>query len=109
MKVPTLASRLPQHVLTILCATDMARSMDRDYYGSIYIRTMGLANAGHSADLKQRWGHSKKQWVPLEASVADAIRTAIYSGRDTGGRLTLDIISPAPAHHMKADLSVPVL
>ena len=43
--------------------------------------------------------------VPLDASVVDAIRTAIYSGRDTGGRFTLHHISLVPAT-MTADLSV---
>ena len=66
---------------------------------------MGLANAGHRVDLKQRWGHSEKRLVPLEASVADAIRTAIYSGQDTGDKLTLHHISPVP-DTIIADLSV---
>ena len=45
--------------------------------------------------------------VPLEASVADAIRTAKNAGRDTGARLTLHHISPAPAPMKAEELSVP--
>jgi hypothetical protein len=32
-------------------------------------RAMALANAGTSVDLKNRWSHSEKRMVPLEASV----------------------------------------
>ena len=47
---------------------------------------MTLANEGNNADLKNRWSHSDKWLVPLDASVADAIRMAITSGRDTGDK-----------------------
>jgi len=36
-------------------------------------RAMALADAGTSLDLKNRWSHSEKRMVPLEASVVDAI------------------------------------
>jgi hypothetical protein len=66
---------------------------------------MALANAGHSLDLKQRWSHSDKRMVLLEASVVDAIHAVIYLGKETGGRLTLHHITPSP-DIMTTDLNV---
>ena len=50
-------------------------------------RAMALANrTGNCVDLKNRWSHSEKRLVPLEASVPNAlIRTAIHTGRNAGG------------------------
>jgi len=63
---------------------DANTNPDVKWSDTITGRAMALANAGSSVDLKNRWSHSEKRLVPLEASVADAIRTAIQAGRSTG-------------------------
>ena len=58
---------------------------------------MALANADTSVDLKKRWSHSEKRLVPLEASVTDAIRTAIQVGRNAGGRSLIHHVTSTSA------------
>ena len=61
---------------------------------------MALADAGTSLDLKNRWSHSEKRMVPLEASVVDAIRAALDVDKRTEGtsfiyNVTTALVSPS--------------
>ena len=59
---------------------DANTNPDVKWSDTITGRAMALANADTSLDLKNRWSHSEKRLVPLEASVADAIRTDLNAG-----------------------------
>jgi len=89
--MPTLAIRVPQHVLTTCCVTGVARSMvmfklsvhpDATQTQMLMVdttpgRSIALANAGTNVELTNRWSLSEKRLVPLEASVAESIRTIV--------------------------------
>ena len=95
---PTLIIRLPQRprcvtgkkhgpVCKLTIHPDANTNPDVKWSDTITGRAMALANAGISVDLKNRWSHSEKRLVPLEVSVADAIRTVIQAGRSAGRSL----------------------
>jgi hypothetical protein len=63
-------------------------------------RAMALADAGTSVDLKNRWSHSEKRMVPLEASVVEAIRAALRGDKRAEGTSFIYNVTAALGSHL---------